>query len=828
MLADRAAHFARLMVRHRVLVLAIVSAVGVAAAWRTVLTYSALESNLEELLPKSAPTVKALEVVRARLPGLRNMGVVVDTGGPENVAAANRFLDDLAARIRKYPKDLADNVRLGAAAERKFAETYALQLMDAADVRKLREAAERRRDWEVTRATGTDLLDDDEDPKPEIPIAELREKYEARYGKPRKFPGDRFVSDDGHTAVLLLQATSQGTGIERDRELLGRIDADVKALGFPDRYAPGMRLGYSSDVPTRVEEMEGLMSDLSVSGVLVVLLVLGSIVAFYRSWRALPILGVPLALGTVCSFALVALPPLAIRHLNTNTAFLGSIIIGNGVNSGLIVLARFQEERERGAALDDAISTALSTTWRPTLAAASAAAAAYGSLIFTDFRGFNRFGWIGGLGMLVCWAVTMVVLPAMLGVMGGKMGATQVETSEGWLRRGILALLDRPRAITIATGLSVLAAGAGLALRSDGWIEYDLSKLRRRDAGASGARYWGHRMDETLKTYLDPTAVLTDTPEEARIVTERVRRLAASGRAGGLISSVRSADDVLRPDRAQSVAEAKRLKGVLTPRMLSELDPKQRSLIDEALSEAALRPLDAKEVPDALVMGLRERDGQIGKSVLIFPKLTGGTWNSARLEAFARDLREAATIDGKALPITGSLLLSSDIASSMKTDGPKATALSLTAVLIICIMAFRSVRLSLAAIGSLFVGVFIMLGALAWTDAKLNFSNFVALPITFGVGADYSVNMLKRYQGEGRLDLRAALASTGGAVAMCSFTTIVGYASLLLAQNRALFSFGVLAVAGELTCLLTAVFALPAWLSWFTRRRKSTPEGPPG
>ena len=44
----------------------------------------------------------------------------------------------------------------------------------------------------------------------------------------------------------------------------------------------------------------------------------------------------------------------------------------------------------------------------------------------------------------------------------------------------------------------------------------------------------------------------------------------------------------------------------------------------------------------------------------------------------------------------------------------------------------------------------------------------------------------------------AAVRGTGGAVGLCSFTTIIGYSSLLVAQNVGLFLFGVLAVLGEI------------------------------
>jgi predicted RND superfamily exporter protein len=126
---------------------------------------------------------------------------------------------------------------------------------------------------------------------------------------------------------------------------------------------------------------------------------------------------------------------------------------------------------------------------------------------------------------------------------------------------------------------------------------------------------------------------------------------------------------------------------------------------------------------------------------------------------------------------------------------------------------------SLAAIGSLFLGVLLMMGVLAWSGERINFSNFVALPITFGIAADYSINVLRRYQGENAAgSLLRALGSTSGAVALCSATTVIGFGSLLMAQNRALFSFGVFAITGELTCLATAVIVLPALLSLWEHR----------
>jgi hypothetical protein len=71
---------------------------------------------------------------------------------------------------------------------------------------------------------------------------------------------------------------------------------------------------------------------------------------------------------------------------------------------------------------------------------------------------------------------------------------------------------------------------------------------------------------------------------------------------------------------------------------------------------------------------------------------------------------------------------------------------------------------------------------------------------------------MTRYVQDGSRDVTGAIRSTGAAVGLCSLTTTIGYSSLLLAKNRALFLFGLTAVLGEIACLTAAVVALPAVL----------------
>jgi predicted RND superfamily exporter protein len=151
-------------------------------------------------------------------------------------------------------------------------------------------------------------------------------------------------------------------------------------------------------------------------------------------------------------------------------------------------------------------------------------------------------------------------------------------------------------------------------------------------------------------------------------------------------------------------------------------------------------------------------------------------------------------------------------------DGPVATGASLAGVMLLVVLLARGVRGALAVLAALLVGVLWMLGAAALAGVRVNFLNFIALPITFGIGVDYSINIWLRYRLEGPGRMAETVSATGGAVALCSLSTIIGYAALLIADNQGLRSFGAMAILGELACLSAALLMMPAWFIVWDRR----------
>jgi predicted RND superfamily exporter protein len=131
--------------------------------------------------------------------------------------------------------------------------------------------------------------------------------------------------------------------------------------------------------------------------------------------------------------------------------------------------------------------------------------------------------------------------------------------------------------------------------------------------------------------------------------------------------------------------------------------------------------------------------------------------------------------------------------------------------------------------GALSVGLGCVALAMALLQIKINFFNFVALPISFGIGVDYAVNFVVRYDQDPSQGALGVLRSTGGAILLCSLTTMLGYMALLGSVNQAIRSLGLLAVLGEVGCLAAAVLVLPGYLVWREHaqaRRSTVPAAP--
>jgi hypothetical protein len=205
-----------------------------------------------------------------------------------------------------------------------------------------------------------------------------------------------------------------------------------------------------------------------------------------------------------------------------------------------------------------------------------------------------------------------------------------------------------------------------------------------------------------------------------------------------------------------------------------------------------------------------EVDGRSDRVVLVYPSLRID-YNDAR-----NLLRFEERLSHLALPphavIGGGFLLMAAIIRVIRDEAPRIVLVVALLVAMVLVPFFRRrplriplVVLTVAAVALLSQAVMLGLGV------RINMLNFAAVPITIGVGSDYVVNLFAAMDVL-HADVRAACARMGGAILLCSLTTVVGYLSLVAAQSGALRTFGWSAVLGELMAVASVLLVLPAFM----------------
>ena len=809
---------AKLIMRRAGWVALIGTLLSIISAFYAVRLFGNLKTDIEELLPTNARSVIDLNEVTSRLESTENIDVLIFSEHPE---ASKRFVDDLADRLERFPRDTIAGVEYRIDRELNFFKQRRALYIDIEDLLRIKTYLRERIDYETELYNPLNIFNGKELPEPNLNFRALQAKYESKISSYSRFTDGYYATPDGKIRVLIANLPGKLSGIDGAHKLRDAIDQAVAELK-PKSYAPDLEVKFTGGVQNLIEEQAALVADLALSTVIVTILVTLAMLLYYKSFRATAALVGSLFMGTFWTFGLSYF---VVGYLNANSAFLGSIVIGNGINFGIIFLARYVEERRRGRSNLRAVRTAMKRTATSTWVAALAAALAYGSLMLTDFRGFNQFGVIGLIGMILCWISAFTLLPAFLTLMDRRSPFTKEAKAKKQQKAVFSSALSKvvekyPRRLWYSSIALTIVACFFISRYDNRIIETDLSKLRDKTSMQKGSAYLSKYLDEVFQRYLSPIVILPktreDTAEISRLLKEKQKREGKDSE----ISAVLSVDDFIPKDQEKKIKILREMEASLPPYIRKRMAPAQKAMVDEFLNPVAFRTFGMKDLPPLVLSKFRERDGTIGKMILIEPPLNQALWDSATLIQFIGDMRRTADGVRPHTAVAGQLPVTSDMFEAITRDGPRATLFAFLAVIVLVVLLFRDLRIIRLALLALLVGVTWMVGTILAFHWKINFLNFIAFPITFGIGVDYGVNIFQRYRQEGPGSIIRSLRFTGGAVALASLTTIIGYSSLLIAGNQAFVSFGRMAVLGEVTCLVAALVSLPAYLCYRDRKRE--------
>jgi len=804
-------------------------ALGIALAITSVFAFFAskltLRTRYDALLPEDAPSVQELHRVEQRSAASQTLLVVLEG---QDRGALRRLGDALVPALLELGPAVISSAESGPHEARAFLSPRLGLYMDQAELEKLDRETQARWDYEVARATGS-LLDDDEPPPPFAWSALEDRLHGASHDSTAvRFPEGYYERRDGTALVVVARSPIAGGDLARTGPALDRIHAAVEHAHAASPELARIAITYAGDLPTGFREYGVVSRDLLSVGATGIALVLAAVVLYFLRLRAVLVMAITIAVGLTWTFGLTEV---VIGHLNVATAFLVSIVAGNGINVGILYQARYFEERRRGLDGHAALRAAVHATWKPTAIAAGAAAASYGSLLVTDFRAFRDFGFIAAAGMLLCWIVKTLMVPPLLVLFDRG----PEPRAGGWLARHAMGygrvfawLVPRAPAAFLAVGLVVVLAGAVSLVRfiQRDPMEYDLRKTETDRSQTADLHHAWDVARDVLGSSQGALVIATDSSAEATEVAGALRARWQQAPAGSKpFVAVHTLADLVPSEQ-----EAKLPTLVKIGARLSRAH--ERGFVREedwgrmrdVLPTDDVRPFGTADVPAAVASPFTDESGVRGALVYIESDPSAGE-DLRGLVRFADAFRETRLASGKVVRGSGSAVILADMLRAVVRDVPRAISLSFALTLVMVFAAFRRGRYLAAVLFTLAVGCGGVACFLAFADIKLNFLNFAALPITFGIGVDYAVNVAQRYEADRDKNILEVLRTSGGAVVLCSLTTMLGYVALVGSHNAAIRGLGAIAAVGEASCLLAAVLVMPSL--WFLVERYAVRGGLP-
>ena len=216
-----------------------------------------------------------------------------------------------------------------------------------------------------------------------------------------------------------------------------------------------------------------------------------------------------------------------------------ALFVGLGVDFGIQFGIRYRAERHAGAGLDTAIVAAARNIGPSLTLAALAIALGFLGFLPTSYRGVAELGLIAGAGMLITFALSLTLLPALI-----KLFAPGGEAEEtGFASMSPLNRLILHRAPAFAASAAVLGIAAVAVLPL---LTFDFNLLNLRS-----------RTTESIATLLDLAHDPDRSPNAMDVIApsrDAARALAAKLRALPEVAKAVSIDDLIPADQEAKLA----------------------------------------------------------------------------------------------------------------------------------------------------------------------------------------------------------------------------------------------------------------------------------
>ncbi len=670
-----------------------------------------------------------------------------------------------------------------------------------------------------------------------------------RAGREIRFSWDASMSDQPTARNRLRGFIGVEPVLDYHALVPGQAATDVirQAAG---RLALGRRFGatvrLTGEVPINDEQFATLQHGQVASLVGTALVVLLILWLALRSIRIIVAVALTLAAGfaITCSLGL-----LLVGSFNLLSIAFAVLFVGLGADFGIQFSVRYRSERHdmarpgpRGP-LRAALGQAAAKAGVPLSLACAGTTVGFFSFIPTNYLGISELGLIAGVGMLVAFAATMTLLPALLVLLAPppepeRIGFRAFGGADRFMGRHRIAVVAGTLGVVIAglplllelrfdfdpTHLQVASAPAVRTYRdlatdpSSGIASIDLAEPSEERAASVAARLAALPEVDAVRTV---RSLVPDDQESKLPLVAEARRAVMPSLSAPVEPAPTDAEDV-RALRETAAGLTALLATTRTPGLVADAGRMSDALSALASGPASVRTTVGEAVVDPLREDLRRLRSMLAArkvTVADLPDAVRRQWLTpdgvARVEVLpkgdARDdavlLRFGRSVIAVAPNATGGPVTLIGSRRTVLGAFERAAIYAVVAIGIVLLVALRRLGDVALTLLPLLVAGLLTLEVCVLIGEQLNFANVIALPLLLGVGVAFKIYYVMAWR-RGSTDLLQSTLTR--AVLFSALTTGTAFGSLWLSPEPGLSSMGKLMALALLCTMSAAVLFQPA------------------
>jgi predicted RND superfamily exporter protein len=649
--------------------------------------------------------------------------------------------------------------------------------------------------FQHTWAQGDELVVEDLVPPGAITAATLERVRQVALAEPLLV--GKVVSRDGRTTGVNVRVALPGNSSEElraavsySRELEARYRAEYPELEIHTAGLSMLNAAFAEsperDLPFVMPLMFGALT--------------AAVIFFLRSGA-----GVAATLAVIGSS--VALAVGLAGHLGLQfdpvSASAPTIILTLAVADSIHILVSFLRALRNGRSRDDALVEAMEVNAQPVFLTSITTVVGFLSLNFGDSPPFRLLGNVTAFGVIVAWAFSMTLLPAVVAIIPARARGRFALGDALGARLGDF-IARRYRAVLVGmAAVTLLLVGAIQTLRiNDVYFEYFDESLDFRQASDFTMDHLTGIQVSSFSLESGETQGVTD-PE----YLARVDAFAQWLRSRPGVVHVSSFSDIMKRLNMNMHGDDPAFYGL----------PESRELGAQYLLLYELSLPYGLDVNDQI---------DIDKSSLR-TDVTFGNVDTATMQREARLarewLREHGTPSMAQAEAVGPSLMFAKITERNIRSMLIGTALGFGTIALILMVALRSVRLGLVSLVPNVLPAALAFGVWAVLVGELGFAVSVVAGLSIGIIVDDTVHFLSKYHRARREmsaedAVRFAFRNVGSAILGTTFVVSVGFAMLGLSTFRVTSYMGLLTSLTVLCALVTDFLLLPALLVALDRR----------